>query len=304
MINSEFEELRIVDNFYQTSSFFPMPVVAITTVSEGGATNIGPYSLCFPYYVAGKDYYAMLLEARNNSNTAKNILRTRKCNLNFIEHDKKFLRQCVKLGYPGETTSEKMASCSEFTLIPSPETDRAEIIKEAFQVFECTWDCALDGAENDKVQNEYFPPFHDFNGITSKTGAHFILKIDKILMKPKFKRCIIDGVESRKFPNVPTDYGYRDNTGFWFSQFKRPYSEGVPKDKGVKLSTVRYAADRMDPDIKFSDEACAKLVKVPRIFLRMALKGSVKWAKENNVTLITAEHMDIIRDKRSKEKGK
>lgn len=75
MINSEFEELRIVDNFYQTSSFFPLPVVAITTASEDGATNIGPYSLCFPYYVMGKDYYAMLLETRNNSNTAKNILR-------------------------------------------------------------------------------------------------------------------------------------------------------------------------------------------------------------------------------------
>lgn len=60
----------------------------------------------------------------------------------------------------------------------------------------------------------------------------------------------------------------------------------------------------MDADIKFTDEACAKLVKVSPVFLKTALKGSVKWAKENNVTLITAEHMDIIHDKRSEEKGK
>ena len=33
------------------------------------------------------------------------------------------------------------------------------------------------------------------------------------------------------------------------------------------------------------------------------LKGCVKWAKENNVELITEEHMKIINDKRSKEKG-
>lgn len=51
-----------------------------------------------------------------------------------------------------------------------------------------------------------------------------------------------------------------------------------------------------------TDEACAKLVKVPRIFLPLVLKGCVSWAKENNVTLITAEHMDIINDKRAKEK--
>lgn len=31
-------------------------------------------------------------------------------------------------------------------------------------------------------------PYNDFNGITSKYGAHFILSIDKILMKPEYYR--------------------------------------------------------------------------------------------------------------------
>ena len=34
-----FRDLRIVDNFYQTSSFFPMPTTEIGTLSESGQTN-------------------------------------------------------------------------------------------------------------------------------------------------------------------------------------------------------------------------------------------------------------------------
>ena len=65
-----------------------------------------------------------------------------------------------------------------------------------------------------------------------------------------------------------------------------------------------YAADRVDPDVKFTDEACKMLVRVPRVFLKTALKGCVDWAKENNVTLIDETHMAKINDKRSKEKNK
>ena len=60
---SSFENLRIVDNFYQTSLFFPMPTVVISTLCEDGSTTLGPYSLVQPYYVAGKDFYAMLLSS-------------------------------------------------------------------------------------------------------------------------------------------------------------------------------------------------------------------------------------------------
>ena len=34
-----FKDLMIVDNFYQTSSFFPMPTTEIGTLSESGQTN-------------------------------------------------------------------------------------------------------------------------------------------------------------------------------------------------------------------------------------------------------------------------
>ena len=304
-----FKDLRIVDNFYQTSSFFPMLTTEIGTLSENGMTNLGSYSLCFPYYIAGKDYYAMVLCCRNSSNTAKNILRTGKCTINFIEDKRKYFKEAVRLGYPGETTEEKMKDCI-FTLVDGKMAREnvnekfPKIVKEAFQVFECSWVRELDGAQNDMVKEEYLPPYHDFNGITSKFGAHFILKIDKILIKPKFYNAIINGVSANLFPQVPVDYGYRDSKDFWYTRFKRPISEPIPKEKGINLDTVKYAASRIDPEVKFTDEACSKLVKVPRVFLNTVLKGCVAWAKENNVSLITDKEMEEIQDKRNKEKNK
>ena len=98
---SSFKDLRIVDNFYQTSSFFPMPTICISTVNPDGSLNIGTYSLCFPYYIAGKDRYAMLLECRNTSNTAMNLLRTKKCALNFITDEKETFKNIFVLSLIG-----------------------------------------------------------------------------------------------------------------------------------------------------------------------------------------------------------
>ena len=45
---SGFKNLRIVDNFYQSSLFFPMPAVLISTLTDDGKTTCGPYSLLAP----------------------------------------------------------------------------------------------------------------------------------------------------------------------------------------------------------------------------------------------------------------
>ena len=320
---SSFKDLRIVDNFYQTSAFFPMPTVLISTVSDDGSTNLGPYSLVQPYYVAGKNYYAMLLNARNTSNTAQNILKRKKCAINFITDDKAYFKEAVRLGWPGDTTSEKMKDC-RFTFEEGlrkesdPAGDYPLVVKEAYQVMECTWMDTLDGAQydipidefpEDQPNDKYPGPYHDFNGITTPYGAHFILRIDKILMKEKYYNAIINGVTARDFPPVPVDYGYRDSKNFWYTRFpgignlKGAIPELLPV-RATTVASVQYAAKRIDPNVQFTDEACAKLINVPRVFLPTALRGCVKWAKENSVTLVTAEHMDIINDKRSKEKEK
>ena len=306
---SSFENLRIVDNFYQTSLFFPMPTVIISTLCEDGSTTLGPYSLVQPYYVAGKDFYAMLLSCRNSSNTAQNILRNGKCTLNFIDDNPKSFKEAVKLSWPGDKPSDKMPKCN-FRLekgIIEEETGekRPLVLTDAIQAIECTWVRELDGADKDAAGelNGYEPPYHDFNGITSKFGAHFILRVDKILMKKKYSDAIINGVRAKDFPPLPVDYGYRDSKNFWFHKKTKMRAELLQVRK-ASLESVRYAADRADDKVKFTDDALESILGVPRVFLSTVLRGCVQWAKENNVELITAEHMKIINDKHSKEKNK
>ena len=306
---SSFENLRIVDNFYQTSLFFPMPTVVISTLCEDGTTNLGPYSLVQPYYVAGKDYYAMLLSCRNSSNTAQNILRNGKCAINFIDDNPKTFKEAVKLSWPGDKPSDKMPKCKfklETSLIQEETGElRPQVLTDAIEVIECTWVRELDGADKDVAGelNGYEPPYHDFNGITSKFGAHFILKIDKILMKKKYSDAIIRGVTAKDFPALPVDYGYRDSKNFWFHKKTKMRAE-LLQVRQASLESVRYAADRVDDVVKFTDDALQTVLGVPRVFLPLVLKGCVEWAKENGVTQITAVEMKIIQDKRAEEKKK
>lgn len=306
---SSFKDLRIVDNFYQTSSFFPMPLCLVGTLNEDEtATTFGAYSLCFPYYIAGKDFYAMILEVRNSSNTCKGLLRHGKCTINFLPYSKKIFKEHVRLGFPGDTPEEKMKDFKfhveeGLSKMDNPNEVYPKVITEALQVFECTWVKELDGAENDQVLEEYEAPFHNFNGITSKYGAHFILKIDHILMKEKYYDSIINGVTSNNFCPLPTNWGYRDSKNFWCSNYRKPKAEGIP-DKEVDLTSIKYAANRIDDKVKFTDDALKMLVKVPRPFLKLVLTGCVNWAKENNCSLITEKEMQIINDKRAKEKNK
>ena len=305
---SSFENLRIVDNFYQTSLFFPMPTVIISTLCEDGTTTLGPYSLVQPYYVAGKGYYAMLLSCRNSSNTAQNILRNGKCALNFISDDHKAFKEAVKLSWPGDTPQDKMPNCKfrlEKSMIEEENSEdiRPQVLTDAIQVIECTWMRELDGADADKPGelHGYEPPYHDFNGITSQFGAHFILRVDKILMKKRYADAIVNGVRAQDFPHLPVDYGYRDSKNFWYHRYSRMRAELLPV-RNASLESVRYAADRVDDKVKFTDDALMTVLNVPRVFLPLVLKGCVAWAKENGVELITAEHMKIINDKRAKEK--
>lgn len=280
----DFTEVRILDNFYQTSSFFPMPVVLISTLSESGATNLGPYSLCFPHIITGGREHAMMLIVRGTSNTAQNIIRTKVCALNFIQDKRKYMKNCVMLGYPGETTEQKMKN-SIFTLMPSTRgaAQAAQpyplLVKEAFQIFECTWD-------------DRFPLKHN----EELVECHFVLRIDKLIMKKKWRDCLFKG---KGFPRMPIDYGYRDNVRFWFANHSRPYAVPIPKGKGNAIETVKYACTRFDPDITWEDEACAMLIKVPNIFLNKALGGIVQEAKKEGITHITPEFMTKVKDKRS-----
>ncbi len=311
---SSFKDLRIVDNFYQTSSYIPMATVLVSTLAaDGKTTSVGSYSLCFPYYIAGKGYYAMILEARNSSNTAQHLLNNAsKVALNYMPAGRGYNKKIVAQSWPGDTPQEKMKNFG-FNLengLCDPEgkdPKRPKVVSEAYQVFECTWMKDLENAYEDcgrQLQDGEYPgPYRSFNGITSQYGAHFILRIDKVLMKPDLWQNIIDGVKGKKWPDILICHGYRDSKNFWFAKTPRLIPEMLPIREAT-LSSVRYAADRTDPTVHFTDDALMLMLNVPRIFLPTALKGCVAWAKENGVTEITEREMKIINDKRAKEKGK
>ena len=284
-----------------------MPLTLIGTLDENGEqTSFGAYSLIFPYYIAGKEYYAMVLECRNTSNTCKGLLRHGKCTINFLPYTKKGFANHVDMGFPGDTPEEKIKNL-HFTPIDSlsqeldPNHKYPKILKEAVQVMECSWVKELDNAQDDKVQEEYEGPYHNFNGITSKYGAHFILKIDHIVLKEKYQQALIHGSTRSNFCPLPTNWGYRDSKNFWCSPYRKPQAVGIP-NREIDLTSLHYAASRLNTDVKFTDDALLTIVKVPRPFLKLVLTKCVEWADENGVKVITEKEMKIINDKRSEDK--
>lgn len=280
---TDFVNVNILDKFYQTSSFYPMHVVLCSTLSENGLTNIGSYSLCFPFGIS-KDHYMMLI-SRSTSNTAENLRKRKTIALNFIPYGKEYLKNAVELGYPGETTEEKMDD-SIFTLIPSSrnEADKSttlsypEIVKESVQIFECTLD------ESDKFK--YDGP---------EIESHFLLKIDKIIMQERYATYLKEG---EGFPTLPVDFGFRNSKHFWFSKHSHPYAEPIPKAKGVNTNAVQYQVERMEETIKWHPDSYKKLVKVPRVFLKMVISKINEAAKNEGVELVTPEFLDTVNEKR------
>ena len=282
-IDEPFVESPMRDNWYQASSYYPSPFALITTVDENGETNIGPYQLTFPFEVIkGRSF---LLCSRQNSNTDQNLKRTRICALNYVEFDKKWIKKIVGLGYPGQTTEEKMKD-SPFTLVDSPTPGREadgkrfpKIIKEAFQTYECVVDTEQ-------------PIRADGN-----TPEYFVLRIERILMKETWAKNLADG--ATRLPRIPLAYGFRDGAKFWFTEHKRPFWFPTPTDKGPKEESVLYEANRLDPDVTFTRDACKQLTGIPKPFLKTALKGIIKRAKEDGVSEIDVDYVKKLNEERS-----
>lgn len=304
----KFKRLKVVDNFYQNNLFFPMPTVAVSTLCEDGTTTIGSYSLVFPYYIAGKDYYAMILECRNSSNTAQNLLRNGKCALSFIKDDRKYFKELVRLGFPGKTPAEKMKDCNLELIKGEAEGERPLIVKDAYQVIECSWDDSLEDGYKSKAHlgelEGVEPPYNNFNGITSKFGCHFILKIDTILMEEQYADGLKNGLKKNSFPNVPVDYGYHDSKNFWYKKFKgfNPIFEPIAASNNGTVETVLYCAERLDTKVTFTKEACEMYTQIPRPFMKAALMQIAETAESLGIDVIDKEAALKIAEIRKKNK--
>jgi len=267
--NDPFQSVPLRDNFYQSCAFFPMPFALITTTDENGFTSIGPYALQFPLQIC--EQYTMLLITRAGSNTGINLRRNGKCALNYIEYDKDLLESIVELGYPGVLPEIKMED-TPFTMIKTPtlqfrdDPEYPLIIEEAFQVFECV----VDG------EFEYRPK----REIEASLAEDFIaLKVENVMLRESFK----EKLEHRdEFPDIPISYGFRGGSEFWFARHEKPFHFPLPRGKELEPEYVSQVANRLDPEVHFTHEACAALVDIPASFLEAALGVFVTKARKQS----------------------
>jgi len=277
-----FENVSIVDNFYQASAFIPMSFALVTTVHESGETGIGPHALLFPFSITAP--HSMMLISRHSSGTAANIRRNGKCALNYVPFDRDAFQGVASMGYPGMPLADK-AKSNPYTMIDSPSPEKAadpefpQIVAEAFQVFECTWDDSFG-----------LHATVDANG--QRYESHFNLLIDNLLVRDEF----VPGIEAGAvFPDMPVFAGFRASTGFWFAETHAPFCVPLPKVEGMEAQHVFYVANRIDKNVQFTEEACRKLAGIPRPFLEDALKGIVERAQAEDIAVIDAEWLATIR---------
>jgi len=268
-----FETVLLRDNFYQSCSFLPFPFALITTMNERGFTSIGPYALQFPLQIS--EQYSMLLVSRAGSNTATNLRRNGKCALNYIEFDKELLESVVDLGYPGVTPEKKMEN-TPFTMIKTPtqrfrdDPEFPLILEQAFQVYECV----VDG------EFEYRPK----RQAAASLAEDFIaLKVENIMLRKSFKKKLDKRDE---FPNMPLSYGFRGGSEFWFTSHREPFHFPIPRGKELEPEFVFQIANKLDPRIKFTMDACAALVVIPAPFLEPALGVFVTKAKQEGTDTV------------------
>ncbi len=286
-VDTPFVRVPPTGNFYQTASFFPMPFACISTVSETGETSVAPYSLAFPFDLIEQP--SVMLVARASSNTVKHIERTGKAALNFIEFDPQWLEAVVRLGYPGQTPEEKMADVP-FELESSPlrgdDPDAPKVMKDAFQV----WEVHLDG-------HFHYTPHRETEA--ENVERFLCLRLDDILLRENFAHML---EHENDFPSMALSYGFRHHTGerrFFFAEHKRPFAVPVPTDIGPPHQSIYYEANRMDPDVTFTEAACLPLTAIPRPFLRMALKGIIAEAKLQGVHQVDVDFVEAVNRKRS-----
>lgn len=285
--NEPFLNSPMKDNWYQSSSYYASTFALVTTVDENGETNIGPYQLTFPFEVIEKR--SLYLISRAGSNTATNLKRAKKCALNYIETDPKRINAILEFGYPGQTTEEKMKD-NIFEMVDSPTEGRAsgdgvhpKIIKDAIQVFECTWQDERD------LQGLIMP---------DSKSEHFILKLDNILMKESWLKNLEDN-GGKVMPRLPVTMGFRGGMRFWFAKMKKAYWLPIP-EKGPKHEVVMYEANRLEEGITFTVDAAKQLTGIPKPFLRTALKGIVKKAKAAGISEIDEAFVIKLNEERNK----
>ena len=284
--NEKWVESPMHNNWYQSSSYFLSSFALITSVSEDGVTSIGPYQLSFPFGVIERR--EVIVISRRGSNTSTNLKRVKKCAMNWVEYDRSKVKNIVDLGYPGQEPVEKMEDCP-YELEETPtesfrdDPDRPKVIKDAFQVFECEL--------NDNPDDFYYKG--------TEHTEYLLLKLNNIYLREQWRNNLDLG-DDMKIPNMPISFGFRNANQFWFAKHKKPFWLPTPEGKGAAHDAVMYIGNRIDPEINFTENACKQLTGVPKVFVKTVLKGIIKEAKQEGVTVIDEAFVKKVNENRNK----
>ena len=284
--NEKWVESPMHNNWYQSSSYFLSSFALITSVSEDGVTSIGPYQLSFPFGVIERR--EVIVISRRGSNTSTNLKRVKKCAMNWVEYDKSKVKNIVDLGYPGQEPVEKMEDCP-YDLEETPteafrdDPDRPKVIKDAFQVFECEL--------NDNPDDFYYKG--------TEHTEYLLLILNNIYLRERWRNNLDLG-DDMKIPNMPISFGFRNANQFWFAKHKKPFWLPTPEGKGAAHDAVMYIGNRIDPEINFTENACKQLTGVPKVFVKTVLKGIIKEAKQEGVTVIDEAFVKKVNENRNK----
>ena len=284
--NEKWVESPMHNNWYQSSSYFLSSFALITSVSEDGVTSIGPYQLSFPFGVIERR--EVIVISRRGSNTSTNLKRVKKCAMNWVEYDRSKVKNIVDLGYPGQEPVEKMED-RPYELEETPteafrdDPDRPKVIKDAFQVFECEL--------NDNPDDFYYKG--------TEHTEYLLLKLNNIYLRERWRNNLDLG-DDMKIPNMPISFGFRNANQFWFAKHKKPFWLPTPEGKGAAHDAVMYIGNRIDPEINFTENACKQLTGVPKVFVKTVLKGIIKEAKQEGVTVIDEAFVKKVNENRNK----
>lgn len=182
-----FETVPQTGAFYQDAAFFPMPVVLVATVDGTGQPNLAPYSLCFPQPSVGEQ--VLMLIAKRDSNTRRNLADTGQASLCFIAQDPRLLQGTLPLARRAPS-AEKMAR----SIYTWAEQDGRPVIAEAEQVFLCS----------------LLEQHHADNG-----DHRLLLRVDEVLLRPRWRRALARGWGA---PRLAVEYGFRGSSPRWLSR--------------------------------------------------------------------------------------
>ncbi len=89
-----------------------------------------------------------------------------------------------------------------------------------------------------------------------------------------------------EFPDMPISYGFRGRREFWFARHEKPFHYPLPQGKELDPKHVSQVANSLNPEVHFTQEACAALVVIPESFLEPALDLFITKAKQQGTDTV------------------